>query len=55
MEHDLLICSSRRFIRMECLIVKFRLEEEKGRKKEEILREKEFHWLIIFSLFEDTD
>lgn len=42
MKRDLFICSSRRFIRMECLIAKFRLEEEEGEKKEETLREKEF-------------
>lgn len=36
-------------------MAKFRLDEEEGRKKEETLREKEFHWLITFSLFEDTD
>lgn len=33
MERDLFICSSRRFIRMECFIAKFRLDEEEGRKK----------------------
>lgn len=42
MKRDLFICSSRRFIRMECLIAKFRLEEEEGKKKEETFREKEF-------------
>lgn len=42
MKRDLFICSSRRFIRMECLIAKFRFEEEEGEKKEETLREKEF-------------
>lgn len=47
MKRDLFICSSRRFIRMECLIAKFRLEEEEGKKEEETLRkrkrrEKEF-------------
>lgn len=42
MKRDLFICSSRRFIRMECLIAKFRLEQEEGKKKEETLREKEF-------------
>ena len=35
MERDLFICSSRRFIRMECFIAKFRLDEEEGRKKED--------------------
>lgn len=42
MKRDLFICSSRRFIRMECLIAKFRLEEEEGKKEEETFREKEF-------------
>lgn len=47
MKRDLFICSSKRFIRMECLIAKFRLEEEEGKKEEETLRkrkrrEKEF-------------
>lgn len=42
MKRDLFICSSRRFIRMECLIAKFRLEQEEGKKKEETFREKEF-------------